>query len=90
MLISDWLLNFKINLVALLIGCQRVNSVTLGRVNSRPFWERPFWERPLWDDTTVIIAPAVRSHARLAYTNGTIRSSQSYGVNPLTANQRRN
>ena len=33
MLISDWLLNFKINLVTLLIGCQRVNSVTLGRPN---------------------------------------------------------
>ena len=40
MLISDWLLNFKINLVTLLIGCQRVNSVTLGRPNCVAVW---FW-----------------------------------------------
>ena len=44
MLISDWLSNFKINLVTLLIGCQRVNSVTLGRPNCLTYIGN-FWLR---------------------------------------------
>ena len=44
MLISDWLLNFKINLVTLLIGCQWVNSVTLGRPNCLTYIGN-FWLR---------------------------------------------
>ena len=59
MLISDWLLNFKINLVALLIGCQRVNSVTLGRpnlilVNELEMLTKMLLSRPLRDVDNVV------------------------------------